>query len=116
MRAPRVASLAGGLGRFLAPLVRQTGRVGGGPTEKGRRTANFAVVAEARGPAGGHRAVLSGSDVYGLTALLLVRGAEALRAAAVRGAGVLAPAEAFDARPFLERLAPLLEVTSTEEL
>lgn len=116
VRAPRVAALAGGVGRFAAPLVKLTGRIGGGPTEKGRRSARFAVVAEARGPAGGRRAVLSGSDVYGLTALLLVRGAEALRAGAARGVGVLAPAEAFDARALVDRLAPRLRVESLEEL
>ena len=42
--------------------------------------------------------MLTGRDVYGLTALLLVRGAQALVAGEARGSGVLAPAEAFDAR------------------
>ena len=44
----------------------------------------------------------------GLTALLIVRGYEALRGGEARGAGALAPAEAFDARRLLARLAPLL--------
>jgi hypothetical protein len=45
-----------------------------------------------------------------LTALLIVRGAEALRAGEARAAGVVAPAEAFDARAFAGRLAPLLQI------
>ena len=53
-------------------------------------------------------ATLTGSDPYGLTALLIVRGYEALRGGEARGAGALAPAEAFDARRLLARLAPLL--------
>ena len=52
--------------------------------------------------------MLTGRDVYGLTALLLVRGAQALLAGEARGAGVLAPAEAFDARTLVSRLEPLL--------
>ena len=50
--------------------------------------------------------MLTGSDVYGLTALLLVRGAQALLAGEARGSGVLAPAEAFDARTLAGRLEP----------
>jgi hypothetical protein len=61
------------------------------------------------------RATLTGRDVYGLTALLIARGVEALRAGEARGAGALAPAEAFDARRLAGRLAPLLEVASVEE-
>ena len=54
--------------------------------------------------------MLEGSDVYGLTALLLVRGTEALLAGEARGSGVLAPAEAFDARTLAARLEPLLTI------
>ena len=115
-RAPRVAALLGGAGRVAAPIVRATGRLGGNPSEGRRRRARFAVVAEARGASGGRRVTLTGTDIYGLTALLAVRAAEGVRDGLARGAGVLAPAEAFDARPFLERLAPLLEIASTEEL
>jgi hypothetical protein len=52
--------------------------------------------------------MLSGSDPYGLTAALIVRGYEALAAGEARGTGALAPAEAFDVHAFLPRLAPLL--------
>ena len=67
-------------------------------------------MAEARGAGGTARATLVGGDPYSLTALLIVRGAEALLAGEARGAGVLAPAEAFDARSFVQRLEPLLAV------
>ncbi len=80
------------------PFVRAASRFGpSGPSEASRRKSRFTVVAEARGPGGTGRAVVEGTDVYGLTALLIVRGAEALLAGEARGTGVLAPAEAFDA-------------------
>lgn len=111
IRAPAVVAKAGGLGRLAAPLVRLASRVGpSGPSEASRRKSCFVVVAEARGSGGEGRAVLTGSDVYGLTALLIVRGAQALMAGEARGTGVLAPAEAFDARTFAARLAPLLQI------
>ena len=81
-----------------------------GPSEASRRKSRFTVVAEARGPGGEGRAVVTGSDVYGLTALLIVRGAQALIAGEARGAGVLAPAEAFDARTLAGRLEPFLTI------
>jgi short subunit dehydrogenase-like uncharacterized protein len=111
LRAPAIAAKAGAFSRLTAPLLGLAARFGpSGPTEESRAKSRFAVVAEARGPGGEGRAVLTGSDVYGLTALLIVRGAQALLAGEARGAGVLAPAEAFDARSFAARLAPLLVV------
>ncbi len=111
LRAPAVAASTGRLGGLLAPLVRLTTRVGpDGPGEVRRRKARFTVVAEARGPGGAGHAVLTGTDVYALTALLLVRGAQALIADEARAAGVLAPAEAFDARTLAGRLHPLLRI------
>jgi len=113
LRAPAVAAQAGRFGKLMAPLLRWSTLAGPeGPRESGRRTSRFTVVAEARGPAGSGRAVLTGSDPYGLTALLLVRGAQALGAGEARGAGVLAPAEAFDARTLAGRLEPLLRLES----
>ena len=111
VRLPGVAARFGGLGRLAAPFVRATARIGpAGPSEAARRRNRFTVVAEATGPGGSSRAVLTGRDVYGLTALLLVRGAQALLAGEARGAGVLAPAEAFDARTLVSRLEPLLAI------
>ena len=111
IRAPAVAARAGGLGRLAAPFVRLGARLGpAGPSEASRRKSRFTVVAEARGPGGEGRAVLTGSDVYGLTARLLVVGAQALATGEARGTGVLAPAEAFDARALAGRLAPFLTI------
>jgi short subunit dehydrogenase-like uncharacterized protein len=111
LRAPAIAAKAGGLGRLAAPLVRAASRFGpSGPSETSRRKSRFTVVAEARGRGGTGRAVLEGTDVYGLTALLIVRGAEALLAGEASGTGVLAPAEAFDAHTLAGRLEPYLRI------
>jgi short subunit dehydrogenase-like uncharacterized protein len=111
LRAPALAAKAGGLGRLAAPLVRAASRFGpSGPSEASRLKSRFTVVAEARGRGGQGRAVIEGTDVYGLTALLIVRGAEALLADEARGTGVLAPAEAFDARTLAGRLEPYLRI------
>ena len=83
-----------------------------GPSPESRRKSRFAVVAEARGPAGEGRAVVEGSDPYGLTAALLVVGAQMLIAGEARGSGVLAPAEAFDARTLAGRLQPFLTIAA----
>ena len=91
------------------PFVRATARIGpAGPSEAARRRNRFTVVAEATGP-GGAAAPCSPGATSGLTALLLVRGAQALVAGEARGSGVLAPAEAFDART-LAPVEPLLSV------
>jgi short subunit dehydrogenase-like uncharacterized protein len=107
--AAKAAPLAG-LG---APFLRVFARVGGdGPSEASRAKSRFAVVAEARGPKGERRVAVTGSDPYGLTARLLVRGAQSLAAGEVSPVGALAPAEAFDPRTLAERLAPLLRIES----
>ena len=111
IRAPAVAAKAGAVSAISAPFMRLAARFGpSGPSEGSRAKSRFAVVAEASGPGGRGRAVLTGSDVYGLTALLVVRGAEALIAGEARATGVVAPAEAFDARSFAGRLGPFLQV------
>lgn len=116
IRAPRVAAKTAGVAKLAAPLIRLTGHIGGGPDEARRAKTRFVVVAEAHGPNGSRRVVLRGSDVYGLTALLVARGAEALRDGAARGSGALAPSEAFDARALIEKLAPLLELDAVEDV
>jgi short subunit dehydrogenase-like uncharacterized protein len=111
IRVPAIAAKAGGLGRLAAPLVRLGSKFGpAGPSEASRRKSRFTVVAEARGAGGEGRAVLTGSDVYGLTARLIVCGAQALIAGEARGTGLLAPAEAFDARTLAGRLEPFLTI------
>ena len=114
LRQPRAAALGGLVGPGVAPLVRLGGRLGGSPSESKRRGNRFTVLAEARRGAQCRRAVLTGYDTYGLTAVLIARGAEALRAGEARGVGALAPAEAFDVHSFAPRLAPLLELGPVE--
>ena len=110
-RAPAAVAESGRIGKLVSPLFRAVARFGPlGPSEESRRKSRFTVVAEATGAGGTGRAVLTGSDVYGLTALLIVRGAEALIAGEARAGGVVAPAEAFDARTLAARLAPLLQI------
>jgi short subunit dehydrogenase-like uncharacterized protein len=102
---PRLLAGVAGLGMgalrlarpALAPVV---DRLPAGPSERRRRRGRFRVVAEARA---GHRrssVLCEGSDVYGLTARLLVEAA--LR---VRGAGARAPAQALDPEPFFAAVA-----------
>jgi short subunit dehydrogenase-like uncharacterized protein len=111
VRAPAVAARTAGLARRASPLLRALAGFGpAGPSAAGRAKSRFTVVAEATGAGGHGRAVLGGSDVYGLTALLIVRGAQALLAGEEVGAGVLAPAEAFDAHSVIAGLAPLLRL------
>lgn len=110
-RAPAAVAQSGRVGKLVSPLFGAVARFGSpGPSEERRRKSRFTVVAEATGAGGAGRAVLSGSDVYGLTALLIVRGVQALLAGEARATGVVAPAEAFDARTLAARLAPLLHV------
>ena len=85
VRAPAFAARTGRLAALAAPLVRASGRIGRGPSQESRRKARFAVVAEARGSSGARRATLTGSDIYALTALAIVRGAEALLRGEARG-------------------------------
>ena len=117
VRLPRGAGRVAPVARFAAPAVRLLGRLGPpGPGERRRRKTRFAVVAEARGRERARRARLIGTDVYGLTALIVARGAEALTAGEVASTGVLAPAEAFEAASFVAKLGPLLERPSVDEL
>jgi short subunit dehydrogenase-like uncharacterized protein len=114
LRQPRAAALGGLVGPVVAPLVRLGGRLGGSPSVSKRLDNRFTVVAEARRGAECRRAVATGYDTYGLTAALIARAAEALRAGEARGAGALAPAQAFDVHSFAPRLAPLLELGAVE--
>jgi short subunit dehydrogenase-like uncharacterized protein len=76
-----------------------------GPGESERRAARFTIVAVARGENGSEgRAVVRGSDVYGLTAVTLVHGAELMSAPGYDRAGALGPAAAYDPEAFLNYL------------
>jgi short subunit dehydrogenase-like uncharacterized protein len=114
---PRAAAGVGRVAKAAAPLARLVSRFGPeGPAPEERAAARFAVVAEARGPLGGRRVTLTGRDMYGLTGLLIARGAQLLRHGRATAGGALAPAEAFDARQLLEGVAPLLEIAAVDEL
>jgi short subunit dehydrogenase-like uncharacterized protein len=115
LRAPKVAARAGALRHVLSPVVRATAVAGRGPGAKGRAKARWAVVAEARGTSRHRRVALEGSDVYAVTARLLVIAAEALLAGEITERGALAPAQAFDARALVARLEPLARLSSEEE-
>lgn len=91
------------------PLRRALGRtidlLPEGPSEEDRRGAEFTVVAEARGADGRTaRGVVTGTDVYGLTAVALVHGAELMWDERYDRAGALGPAAAYDPSSFLDYL------------
>jgi short subunit dehydrogenase-like uncharacterized protein len=75
------------------------------PSPEDRKFTEFAVVAEARRGFARARVAVSGTDVYGLTALIAAWGAMALAHRTTGAAGVLAPAEVFDAESTLGELA-----------
>ena len=113
MRLARPAVKAARAAPLLAPLLRASAGLRGiGPQEEKRAATRFAVVAEARGPKGGRRVTLAGSDPYLLTARLLVAGARL----EPRRAGPLAPAEAFDARALIDAAGGLMRIQSVESL
>jgi short subunit dehydrogenase-like uncharacterized protein len=86
-------------------LSRAVGALPEGPGESERRAAEFTIVAVARGEDGSEgRGVARGSDVYGLTAVTLVHGAELMSAPGYDRAGALAPAAAYEPEAFLNFL------------
>lgn len=76
-----------------------------GPDPEGRRRARFMVVCEARQGTRRRRGVVSGPDVYGLTARTTVEAARRLAGPGFDRRGALAPAQAFDPREFLRSLS-----------
>lgn len=84
------------------------GRLPEGPGEAARRRASYAIDAIAHGEDGRVRtARLTGTDVYGITAVLTVEGARRLTEVGGESrSGTLAPAQAFAPRSFLAALEP----------
>ena len=82
-------------------LNRAVGLLPEGPKEDDRRAARFTIVARGAAHGGTRRGVVRGSDVYGMTAVTLVHGAELLSAPGFERAGALGPAAAFDPAAFL---------------
>lgn len=76
-----------------------------GADEAGRTAARFTVGCEVTAPGEIRRGILTGTDVYGLTAALISEGAVRAAQGAVTGTGALAPASAFEPGEFLSHFA-----------
>lgn len=128
MSVPRPAATALAL---LAPLLPGIGRLAsrfagsligagtGGPDEKARAASAFHVAVDVRGIAEGRarwrRLLLRGADPYGLTAAIAVEAATRLMWPNFQRAGVLAPAQVVQSRPFLDAIAGVhYEITEQE--
>jgi short subunit dehydrogenase-like uncharacterized protein len=77
-----------------------------GPSEDQRQAARFAVTCEATGEGRTRSGVITGRDVYDLTARMIVHGAMLAAEPGYGKRGALAPAQAFDAAGFFDALAP----------
>jgi hypothetical protein len=90
------------------PLRRLIGvgiaRMPEGPSEDARSSARFMVACEARAGSRTRRGVVTGTDVYGLTAVTTAEGAVRAADPAFDRSGALAPAQAFDPQDFLTSL------------
>ena len=76
-----------------------------GPEEEARRATRFMIVCEVRKGGTRRRGVVTGSDVYGLTAFTTAHGALLAAAPGFERSGALAPSQAFDPGDFLTALA-----------
>ena len=76
-----------------------------GPAAAQRRSARFMLACEAKDGERRRRGVITGSDVYGLTARTTVEAAARMASPGYDRAGALAPSEAFDPSAFLDSLA-----------
>lgn len=111
--APAVGVLTAPVGllmrskRIRALADRAIDRLPEGPADGARGKVSWSVTVEAR-PAGGapQRATVRGSDIYGITAVTTVEGALRMAADGYAAKGGIAPAQAYDARSFLDALAP----------
>lgn len=72
-----------------------------GAEAEARASENFVIACEVISPGGTARGTLTGTDVYGLTAALIVEGAARAARGEIEGSGTLAPAAAFDPAAFL---------------
>ena len=75
-----------------------------GPSPEQREGVRWTIVCEARRGEVERRGVISGKDVYGLTAAALRQGALIAAGKGFEGRGALAPAQAFDPTDFLTGL------------
>jgi len=95
-----------GLRTPLRPVLnRAIGRLPEGPAEAERRAARFTIVAQAAGLDGSvSSGVLRGTDVYGITAVLLGYAAQLMGEPSYAAAGALGPAAAFDPAALLDAM------------
>jgi short subunit dehydrogenase-like uncharacterized protein len=98
--APAVPLLQPALGLAAPLLTRLVDRLPEGPSEDVRRRSRFRLFVEARGDGARSRVLVEGSDVYRLTAQLLVEAA-----VRVTGSGAMAPAQALDPETFLNAVS-----------
>ncbi|MGK2933164.1 MAG: saccharopine dehydrogenase family protein [Solirubrobacterales bacterium] len=87
-----------------ALMSKLIGRLPEGAEADARAGSTWTIDCEAVAGDRVRRGTVSGSDVYGLTAALLVKGAGLAVSGGLRGTGGLAPAEAFEAEVFLADL------------
>ena len=86
--------------------VRLVDRLPEGPDLEDRRGARWMIVCEASSTGGGkRRGLVSGPDVYGLTAVTTAEGALRMAAESYDRSGALAPSQAYDPADFLDSLA-----------
>ena len=81
---------------------RLIGRLPEGASSEARAAASFTVVCEAVRADRIRRGSITGRDVYGLTAALIVKGARIAAGGGIDATGALAPSQAFDPEAFLE--------------
>ena len=91
------------LRRAVAKLV---ARLPEGPAEADRKAVRFTIVCEARASETTRRGVVRGSDVYGITSVMLAEGALRMAAPDYAASGALAPSQAFDPASFTAALEP----------
>jgi short subunit dehydrogenase-like uncharacterized protein len=75
-----------------------------GPSPKGRASMRFMIVCDALRGEERSRGVISGRDVYGLTAAAIAKGALIAAGRGFSASGALAPSQAFDPEDFLGAL------------
>jgi short subunit dehydrogenase-like uncharacterized protein len=107
--APIFVATMGAAGMALrTPLKRiaraAISRLPEGPTPEQRERMRWMIVCDARRDGRARRGVISGVDVYGLTAAAVSRGAILAARSGFDGRGGLAPSQAFEPKEFLRNL------------
>lgn len=93
----------------LAPLADLHNPTTPGPVpadERGRSAQQFVMEAKVRRGNEERRAIASGSDIYAVTAPIVVEAAQRILAREIQVIGTAAPGEVFDAEDFLRALSP----------